>query len=264
MGTKKQIVTGTIKENIEISPNLFIMKIEETKICKEAKPGQFVNIKLTDSGSDPLLRIPLGIYNCEKNGLSLMYKVVGEGTTILSKKKKNETINILGPIGNGFNIREKTKNSHAILVAGGCGFPPLSFLANELKKKRIKTTFLMGASGKDHISCCLPLAGKETDVYISTDDGSIGKKGTAVDLLKEILANKKNNGTETIIYACGPGKMLENVSKTAKAHNIQTQISVEEYMACGIGACKGCAIKTKQGIKLVCKDGPVFNAEDIY
>ena len=121
----------------------------------------------------------------------------------------------------------------------------------------------MGASGKDHISCSLPLSCKEIDLFIATDDGSIGKKGTAVDLLKNLLrsSDKKKN---TVIYVCGPDAMLRAVAGTAEEYGLPVQVSVEEYMACGIGVCKGCAVKTKQGIKLVCKDGPVFDAEEIF
>ncbi len=262
MKTKKYISTGIIKKNIEVSPDLFVMEIEESKISINARPGQFVNVKLREKGYDPLLRIPLGVHGLTKKGFSLMYKVVGEGTRILSSKKPKEAIDVLGPIGNGFEVQEKTKNAHAVVVAGGCGFPPLAFLAKELKKKKIRTTFLMGASGEEHIRCSLPLSGKGTDLYIATDDGSIGEKGTSVDLLKNIL--KKEDKEETVIYSCGPEKMLESISSVAKKHKIKAQVSVEEYMACGIGACKGCAIKTKNGIKLVCKDGPVFMADELY
>lgn len=259
---KKKLLKAKIISNLKIAPEHYVMKVFSSSLSKIAQPGQFVNVKVNDRGTDPLLRIPLGIHSINKNGITLLYKVVGEATRILSSKKKNEIINILGPLGNGFDLSKafSPDDKEPILIAGGHGVAPLYAAVESFLKKRKKPIVFIGASTKKNIVCDKKFKKKGIRVEIATEDGTQGKKGYVTCLLKKYI---RKNAKKIIIYACGPRPMLSAVSKEAKKKKIETQVSLDAYMACGVGACKGCAVYTKKGYKLVCKDGPVFNAEDI-
>jgi len=226
-----------------------------SSITRKVKPGQFFNIRITNSYK-PLLRRPFSVHKIEKNEIKILYKIVGEATKILSTKKKGNSLNILGPLGNSFDLKEGVSNC---LVGGGHGVAPLYALAKELIKKREKTSIFIGASNKDYIVCTKEFKKLGTKVYVATDDGSMGYKGLVTSLLKKHLSNTKDGA----IYACGPTSMLKALAKLAKKYKIPAQLSLEEYMACGIGTCLGCACKTKTGYKMVCKDGPIFDSKDV-
>lgn len=241
------------------------MRIESPYLTKNSKPGQFVEIKISD-GIEPLLRRPLGVHRILKNGIDLLYAVVGKGTETLSKKKAGEEIDLIGPLGNGFDIAASTKA--AILVAGGIGVAPLLALAEHLGYRskgvgcRKKILVLIGACKKEHILCENDFKKLGCKVVIATDDGSKGHKGFVTDLLNTIPTAYSLQ--PTTIYACGPAGMLKTVSKVAREKRIPCQVSLEERMACGVGVCLGCPVKVKSGeYKMVCKDGPVFDAEEI-
>ena len=192
------------------------------------------------------------MHSIDKDGISLLYKIRGKATKILSTKKSEETINILGPLGNGFTIYP---NKKTILVAGGYGVSPLYALAQKLNNSIV----LIGAGSKDHILCQEKFAKLGTEVHIATEDGSLGHTGYVTELLDSYLRGNDN----IIVYASGPHPMLAAVAKITQQQNIPAQLSTESYMACGIGACKGCAIQTTEGYKLCCQDGPVFDADII-
>jgi len=236
------------------------MDLESGFLGKASSAGQFINIKMAERSCDPLLRIPLGIHKITKKGISLLYKVVGEGTRLLSEKKKGEFVSVLGPLGTGFDPTGVNKNTHAIIVSGGHGIAPLYALTEAILKKTKKVTFLLGAASKSHVTCAGDIKKLGAKVRIATDDGSRGKKGFVTCLLFGEIEKSK---TETIIFACGPKPMLSAVSKIAKEYQVKAQVSLDEYMACGIGACLGCAVMTKSGYKYVCKDGPVFDSEEL-
>lgn len=257
---KKRIVKAKVLSNKKICEDHFIMELDAPALGKNALPGQFVNVK-TDNAAEQLLRIPLGIHCINKRGVSLLYKTVGKGTKELSKKKEKESINILGPLGNGFEINKKEKNS--VLVSGGHGIAPLYALCEELKKKKGKIELFVGATTKDQLVCLDKFRKLGVNLHIATDDGSKGHKGYVTELLESYLKRGSGPGVRGSIYACGPKPMLKEVSRVSKKNKIPAQISVDEYMACGIGVCLGCAINTIDGYKLVCKDGPVFDAQEI-
>lgn len=252
----KKIIEAKVLSNLKIKPKYYVIKIKSSYLAKNSFPGQFVNIKIKKRNPEPLLRIPLGIHKIEKSGISLLYKVVGEGTRGMSKIQKGETISVLGPLGKGFYLEEKKE---AVIVSGGHGVAPLYALASLAKKQKIKTQFFIGAKNEEHIVCEKEIKNKKIKVHIATDDGSRGIKGNVVDAIKQKVKNNKN----IVIYACGPKPMLKAVSAYAKKQKIKAYISLDEYMACGIGACLGCAIKTVDGYKMICKDGPVFDSEMI-
>ncbi|MBI4974851.1 MAG: dihydroorotate dehydrogenase electron transfer subunit [Candidatus Omnitrophica bacterium] len=230
-------------------------------------PGQFIEIRCSDD-LNPLLRRPLGLHRILKNGIEVLYEVVGKGTALLSKKRKGESLDIIGPLGNGFDIKAGMGQA-TIIIAGGIGVAPLVSLAEEIARSPRPALHgrelyvLIGACKRSHILCEKDFKKLGAKVLIATEDGSKGYKGLATDLLKDFL-NPKPYILYPAIYACGPNEMLKTVAWIAKDRRIPCQISLEERMACGVGACLGCAVKVKGGgYKMVCKDGPIFNAEEI-
>jgi dihydroorotate dehydrogenase electron transfer subunit len=254
-------------KNIEVIQKYYKILLYCPRIAKIAKPGQFVEIKASDN-YEPLLRRPFSIHRVKGNNIEINYEVLGKGTDILSQRKPGEYLDVIGPLGNGFDYRLPiTDYRLPILVAGGMGVAPLVFLAEKLAELRtpnyeLRTMILIGAKTKNQILCEKEFKKLGCTLKFSTDDGSRGFKGKVTDLLKDIL-RLTINGKRLTIYACGPKPMLEEISRISCKHNIRAQISLEEHMACGTGICFGCAVKTKYGYKRVCKEGPVFNADEI-
>jgi len=247
-----------IISNKRIKESYFHCVISSPEIANCALPGQFINIKVTDK-SEPFLRRPLSIHRIKGSSIELFYEVVGDATEILSQKKPGTYLDTIGPLGNGFTIASDIKRQAPILVAGGMGVAPLLFLAEKLKNKQIP--ILIGARSMKDINCEKEFKKIGCDVKIATDDGSLGFKGRVTDLLKCELS-AVSSLPETI-YACGPHPMLKIVAVISQEYKIPAQISLEEHMACGIGACLGCVVETASGLKRVCKEGPIFNAKDI-
>lgn len=260
MAGKKKVTNCKIITNKRITPDHWVMDLESSFLSRNSEAGQFINIKTEERGIDPLLRIPLGVHKITKKGISLLYKVVGEGTSLLSEKKKGETVSVLGPLGKGFDTSCLKKDSKAVIISGGHGIAPLYALAEESRKKTKDITFLLGTSTKSHVTCAKNLRKMGIKVKIATDDGTSGKKGLVTCLLPEVINKTKK---ETVIFACGPKAMIAATASLAKEYGVKAQVSLDEYMACGIGACLGCAIMTKKGYKYICKDGPVFDSDEI-
>lgn len=235
-------------------------------IAKNALPGQFVDIRV-GNGIQPLLRRPISVHAVKGDKVKLFYEVVGEGTKVLSQRKPGELLDVIGPLGNGFDLGPKHKaESTTILAAGGMGVAPLIFLAEKLRqgrrqKAKGKTIVLIGAKTKAKILCSQEFKKLGCVVKLATDDGSLGSQGKVTDLLKQLLP--AINYRLSTIYSCGPRAMLKAVSEIARKNKIRAQLSLEEHMACGIGACLGCVVATKTGYQRVCKDGPVFSSEEL-
>jgi dihydroorotate dehydrogenase electron transfer subunit len=236
----------------EVAPEYFCMRIASPEIAAQAVPGQFVMLKVQAESYDPLLRIPLAIHQIHSDGISVLYHVVGTGTKILSQKKVGDEIDVLGSLGNGFTI---TKHTEALLVAGGFGVAPLYALAEELRKQHKKIKIFIGAKSKAHVIGAEDFKQLSVEVNIVTEDGSLGEQGLVTDFILPHLSD------DVILYASGPDAMLQAVAAIAKQKKVTAQLSLEAYMACGIGVCRGCAIKTNDGYKMCCKDGPVFSAD---
>ena len=241
----------------EISLDIYSMWID-TNAAKTAKPGQFVALYCND-GSRILPR-PISICEIDKknNRLRFVYRVVGKGTEEFSKYHAGTEIEIMGPLGNGFPM-EKAKGKKAILIGGGIGVPPMVELAKQLDAE--SKVIVAGYRNLLFLDYELKACG---DFYPATEDGSIGVKGTVIDAIVE------NKLEADVIYACGPTPMLRAIKEYAEKHNIEAWVSMEEKMACGIGACLACVCKTKEKDKhtnvnntRICKEGPVFNAEDV-
>jgi len=249
----KKVENAVVLRNISIANNIFDMIIEAPAIAENSAAGQFVEI-YTGNGVNLLPR-PISICEIDRNRgtLRLVYQVVGKGTEIFSKKVEGDILKIIGPLGNGYNIKNVKKS---IFVGGGIGVPPLLETVKQANGEKIVVLgFRTGTILKEDFE----KTGAE--VLIATDDGSVGFKGNAVELMKA------ENISGDIIYSCGPKIMLKFLSQYAQSKGIECFVSMEERMACGIGACVGCAVKIKDGDffvnKKVCKDGPVFNSEEV-
>lgn len=218
-------------------------------------PGQFVEIQVPDA-QNTFLRRPISVFDWdEKNGiLMLLVRAVGEGTKILCSLQPGARLNMVFPLGNGFGI-EDCGNS-PLLIGGGVGVAPLFYLGRKLKQCGVKPTFLLAARSKD-LLLCIEAFSALGDVYISTDDGSAGERGVVTE--NSILTS----GCWTKWFVCGPMPMMKAVSKVAASQNINCEVSLENTMACGVGACLCCVENTKEGHKCVCTDGPVFNTRDL-
>lgn len=238
-----------------VTDGVYSMWLQDEEIVQNAKPGQFVSLYCKEGSQ--LLPRPISICEIDKanSTLRLVYRVVGKGTEEFSRLKAGDTIRVMGPLGNGFTLEGKK----AILIGGGIGIPPMLQLAKSLDAE---VQVVLGYRDKD-------LFLKEefepyATVYVSTEDGSVGTKGNVIDAIKA-------NGLEgDVIMACGPMPMLRGIKSYAQEKGIKTQISLEEKMACGIGACLACVCKSKEkdhhtnvDNKRICKDGPVFYAEEI-
>ena len=251
----KTICEAKILKNTNITPAIMDMVILAPEIAKEAKAGQFINM-YTGKG-EMILPRPISICDFDENEgtLRVVYAVVGKGTELFSSLKEGETVKVLGPLGNGFTIDETATKS--ILVAGGIGAPPVLGLCKRLKGE---VEVFLGAREKNILANEFEALG--ATVHLSSDAGMEGFKGNVVELMKD----KKVSGD--IIYTCGPKIMLKGVNAYGEENNIKVKVSMEERMACGIGACVGCAIKIKDGnggynnLK-VCKDGPVFDGKEV-
>lgn len=226
-----------------------------------AIPGQFVMLRVSEN-MDPLLARPFGISSVlSKSSIEIVYRVVGRGTALLAGVEAGHALSMLGPLGKGFPLPDRRKTP--VLVGGGSGFPPLHFLA---QRAGSRAHLFMGSRDKE----CLPPAAivksfrdVTSRVHLATEDGSTGVRGMATDILNMFLT-KMERKTHLVLYACGPHAMLAAVSKIAAEHSIPCYVSMEERMACGLGACMGCSIPMKAGgYKRACSEGPVFDARDI-
>lgn len=218
--------------------------------------GQFLEIRVANE-IEPLLRRPISIYNIQGEIVEFVFQVKGKGTKILSDKKIGEEIDVLGPLGQGtFNFKDK---KNIAIIGGGIGIFPLYELAKEAKKTA-KINMYLGFRNKDFVVLEKEYKDVSDKFTLTTDDGSYGEKGFAINFLEKDLKNEKIDG----IYACGPLPMLKAVQKLAKETNTPCQISLEERMGCGIGVCLGCAVKVNAGEETVythvCKAGPVFDS----
>ena len=254
--------TAQIKAKIifhqKLSGDYWYLEFQASEIAKRAEPGQFVNIRVSD-GLVPLLRRPISIHGVKAQKVKVVYEVIGKGTQILSTRKPGEFLDIIGPLGNGFSYRHliKPKAGKYVLIAGGLGVAPLVFLAEKLKLS--KPLVLIGARTKKDILCAQEFKALGCELKLATLDGSIGLKGKITDLFKIILGQIQ----PAQVFSCGPQAMLKVVSEIVKEKKIKAQLSLEEHMACGIGACLGCVVATKAGYKTVCQDGPVFLSEEL-
>ena len=245
---------AVITSQEKIGEGVYSMWLRTDKVAEYAKAGQFVSVYCNEGSR--LLPRPISICEIDKENkaLRLVYRVAGKGTDEFSTMKEGETLRILGPLGNGFTKKDKK----AFLIGGGIGIPPMLQLAKELDCEK-----QMVLGYRDELFLLDDFNGLG-EVYIATEDGSAGTKGNVIDAIRE------NGLTADVIYACGPTPMLRALKAYAAENNIECWISMEERMACGIGACLACVCKSKEkdhhtnvNNKRICKEGPVFLAEEV-
>lgn len=243
-----------------IAQDIYLITIRSEAISHSARPGQFVNIKCCD-GLNALLRRPISILSIDrgKGTFDIAFQIKGEGTKYLSKLKQGDKVDLLGPLGSPFYISEDYRK--VAVVGGGIGVFPLLFLLETLKNC-LRTAYL-GFRSVDQIALQKEFKKNSEELIISTDDGSFGEKGL---IINHFIEGFKKNSYD-IVYACGPLPMLKAVSEFAKRNDVPCQVSLEQRMGCGIGACLVCACKTGEGddwkYSHVCKDGPVFWSREV-
>ena len=259
-----EIVKSKLVKKEYLKSDIVRFKVEAKSIVERAKPGNFIEIRVSET-TVPFLRRPISIYNLNKDEgtLEFIFQIKGEGTKLLSKKEEGDLIDIIGPLGMGtFKINN---NEKIAVIGGGIGVFPLYELSKEAKKEKREVSIYLGFRNKDYVVLEQEFKDVSDKLIITTDDGSYGIKGFAINELEKDLKNKKID----CIYACGPLPMLRAVKKLAMEKNIPCQISLEERMGCGIGVCLGCAVKTARSSDEnpqyfhVCKGGPVFQAKDV-
>jgi len=241
----------------EIAPNIFELSFISPVISARVLPGQFVNIRVEDS-LVPLLRRPFSLFSVNAPVVSIIFNAIGIGTTLLSQKKTGDTLDIIGPLGNGVFPLNGEGVATALLVAGGLGVATFPFLTSRLSQTRNVFTFI-GARTKSNV-----IRTGLKNIQIATDDGSEGFHGTVVDLFKAFINEQSVDAPR--IYSCGPTPMMRAVAQFAKEKNIPCYVALECEMACGIGLCQGCPVEATVGDKkynLVCKDGPVFETRKV-
>ncbi len=240
----KKIYKGKVREVKKLASDLFGISIIASGFS--AKSGQFISI-LCDNCT---LRRPFSVMDVDNGVITILFKLKGKGTEYIKNLKAGDDVDFSGPFGNGFSL----ENRRSLIVGAGVGIAPVYFLKKELDKMNAQSRIIGGFLNKEAVPDGLKLD------MISTDDGSLGKKGSIVNFIKDEIKNY----APYVIYACGPAIVLQKISEIASSYGIKTQIAMEKEMACSIGVCRGCAIELKNGKNAtVCKDGPVFCGEDI-
>ncbi len=248
-----------VVRNEEVARDTFLMELESPSIASAAKPGQFVMLRVSES-SDPLLRRPFSVCSTRDGAiLLLLYRVVGKGTRIMAGTKAGSLLSVLGPLGRGFEA--PGAGEACLFVAGGMGIAPLAFLARSLGERHI--SFKAGYGTAAEIIAPELMGMKGIEIALATDDGSAGYHGPVTGLLEKGLGGESRK----IVYSCGPLPMLRKVADRCLEKGVACQVSLESAMACGLGACQGCAVKAGPGEERaylhVCGDGPVFDASAI-
>ncbi len=263
---------GVVVKNERVKSVYFLLTVHCPPIANEIKSGQFVMLKVSEDHS-PLLRRPFSVYKSypvshpdkgRRGCLLLLYKKVGKGTEKMTKLRKGQTLDLIGPLGNGFSMPPLPSSKNIVLLGGGVGIVSLYSLAEMSRPERL--FIFIGGKTEDDILC-------EEDfrklgaskIFIATEDGSLGYKGTVIDLF--LSQGSRSKGSNSYhLYACGPIEMLRELARTVKSKEVVCQVSLETRMACGFGACWGCVIKTtdpQAPYQRVCKEGPVFNLKEI-
>ena len=260
---KKFDLPTEVISNELVAENHYLLSCSCPEIAESALPGQFIHV-LISQGSGLLLRRPFTIYTVESDQITMLYQLIGEGTNVLSSLKRSDSIHVLGPLGNTFEISSSA--NPAIIVGGGAGIASLMLLAVSLKNAGVHTLGLVGAMNRKRLLSVGDLEAIGVDTYIATDDGSVGHHGFVTELLTHLLETQELQDPR--IYACGPDGMLRTVTKIVLDHRIPTQLAMENRMGCALGVCLGCVCKVQMPdggfeYQRVCTEGPVFNAEDV-
>lgn len=251
----KRIEDLKIIENKRLNKDFFILELKGDTKIPEFRPGQFAQVRV-DGSTETFLRRPISIHDVdiEKNTFKLLIQIAGKGTETLSRLKNGDNLNLIYPLGNSFSL--PSANESILLVGGGCGIAPLLFLGKYLKSNGFVPDILLGFRNSDRI-IEFDEYSNTGNVFVTTEDGSSGEKGyvTSHSVFSEHNYNR--------IYCCGPDSMMKAIAAYAKDRNIICEVSLENLMACGIGACLCCIVDTVKGNLCTCIDGPIFNVNDL-
>lgn len=242
-------------ENVPLNKHFRLLNLSPLSDADIPLPGQFYMLQAGDT-YDPLLKRPFSIFRHEGNSLNFLYRIRGKGTRSLSHLKSGDIINVIGPLGNSY----PAPPDDFIALAGGIGIASLLPLMEKFKERAY---LFYGARNKEELVMLNEAKVLSKEVFIATDDGSEGQKGLVTKLLRDFLNSKLRTQNSKLIYACGPSPMLKELSHIVAGEKAKCYVSLEEHMACGVGACLGCVVKTASGYKRVCKEGPVFDLEEI-
>ena len=257
-------VYAKVLNQTEIIKNYFILKIYAPEIVKKAIPGQFVMLSAWEQ-RDPLLRRPFTFnrFFSTEGSFEILYKKIGKGTEIMSHLKTGDQLSLLGPLGNGIKFPKNIKR--IAIVCRGIGVAPMLAIIDKAKEKGIDIYAYLSATTKDLLLRKEEIKEKAKLIYITTDDASLGAGGKVTDFLAQTLINTKMD----VVYTCGSKRLKNHIESLKEIYGFKAWVILEEHMACGIGACKGCAIKAKKvncqkdSYLLVCKDGPVFPIDKV-
>ncbi len=254
---KKYILDLVVTQNTPLHADYVLLRLTHASPLPEMAPGQFAEIRI-DGSATTFLRRPISIHYVDraKNEVWFLVRIAGDGTRKLAAAKPGDIVNAVLPLGNGFTMPENAEEAKPLLVGGGVGTAPMLMLGAELVRKGCKPVFLLGARAAGDL-LQVDLFRKLGRVYVTTDDGSEGEKGYVTQ--HSILAAEEFDS----IYACGPQPMLVAVARYAKEKETACEVSLENRMACGVGACLCCVEKTTEGHLCVCKEGPVFNTKKL-
>lgn len=268
---RKGIFSCPVLANAEVAPGIFLMRLQAPEIAATAQPGQFVNVRTAVEEQfglcSPLLRRPFSVCETDRRAgtISLLWKIVGPGTALLSRHRPGACLSLIGPLGHGFTWRNTS--GPIALVAGGAGVAPLPILAMELAGQRLPFDVLLGARNTNELWGQRELSALGGNVQIATDDGSAGVKGFVTHLLAPWLRQQQDSPAR--VFACGPTPMLRAVAQLCLAARVEAQLAIETMMGCGYGICMGCPVVPAEGVEkigryyLACLDGPVFSAAAI-
>lgn len=250
--------TCRVSEQLTLTPDYYLLSLEAPELARTASPGEFVMLSCGE-GYDNFLRRPMSIHQVDrsKGQVDILYQIRGKGTDWLSKRTSGDRLSLLGPLGSGYTCSGPA--GKGLLVGAGVGVAPLLFLASELADRQWELVILMGARSEAGI--LRPRAFMEYgEVKLATEDGSAGMQGTILDLATDEL----ENATFDMIFSCGSLPVLRGVQELSRQKGIPAELSLDERMACGVGACVGCVCQGADGSYLkVCQDGPVFSAEEV-
>ena len=239
--------------NEELIPRVYLLWLDCPGIASKARPGQFVMVRCGE-GAEYQLRRPLSIHQQDENRFALLFNVVGKGTQWLSQRQADDKLDLLGVLGDSYEIYPDSRK--LLLIAGGIGIAPLVFLANEAIKKGKEITLLLGspAAGQLYPPRLLPAGVR---LVTATEDGSAGEKGMITDILPDFISDADQ------LFACGPVDMYRVMARMPELKDKPAQISLEVRMGCGRGICYSCTVKTKTGLKQTCQDGPIFELNEV-
>ena len=251
----KRIDDLLVLDNKRISDDFFVLHLGSKSILPDIRPGQFLQVKVEGS-AETFLRRPISIHSVDihNNTIDLLIQIAGNGTKVLSRLEKNDIVNIIYPLGNSFSIPED--DCKILLIGGGCGIAPLLYLGKFLKSKSFKPDILLGFRNQSRVIEYNEYKAVG-EVYLTTEDGSLGEKGYVTS--HSVLKDKRYDR----IYCCGPESMMKAVASYCRQNGIFCEVSLENLMACGIGACLCCVVDTVKGHQCTCIEGPIFNINDL-